>query len=170
MPRGVGLRVAALVALVAMLPFVAGCGVIFGGTRQVVRANSSPEGASISSNPPTADTQTPASISLERKNAYTLTFKKAGYEPAKVELQKHMRGGILVLDILVGLVGVIVDAATGAWYELTPQDATVTLTKIAGNPGADTIQVAIGIVPGKDTARVHVESSEPGVTVEVEAR
>jgi hypothetical protein len=42
-----------------------------------------------------------------------------------------MQGGILVLDILfTGLIGVIVDAVTGAWYKLSPETATVSLTSL----------------------------------------
>jgi hypothetical protein len=153
-----------------MLPFVTGCGVIFGGTRQTIRATSSPDGATLSTTPPTSDYTTPASINLERKNNYTLTYKKPGYQPAKSEIQKSMRGGILVLDILLFPAGVIVDALTGGWYKLSPEVANVTLTKIAAVPGPDEIRIAISVRPTKEGAEVRVDSTQPGVEIEVQSR
>src|SRR5207302_8490451 len=103
------------------MPFTVGaCGLIFGGTRQTIQANSSPPGTTVTTAPPTATLTTPAAVSLERKKDYTLTFTKAGYTPADVQVAHHVRGGTIVLDILFGLVPVIVDAATRAWYSLSP--------------------------------------------------
>src|SRR5207248_476559 len=62
------------------MPFTVGaCGLIFGGTRQTIQANSSPPGTTVTTAPPTATLTTPAAVSLERKKDYTLTFTKAGY-------------------------------------------------------------------------------------------
>src|SRR2546428_13491438 len=100
---------------VAMPLTVAACGLIFGGTRQTIQANSSPPGTTITTAPPTATLTTPASVSLERKKDYTLTFSRAGYTSADVQVSHHVRGGIIVLDNLFGLVPALVDAATCAW-------------------------------------------------------
>jgi|GEM_PF-6110930 len=40
-------RMAAVVCVVAASPWLAGCGVIFGGTRQSLRATSSPDGTAV---------------------------------------------------------------------------------------------------------------------------
>jgi len=147
---------------------VAACGLIFGGTRQTIQANSSPPGTTIVTAPATATLTTPASVSLERKKDYTLTFSKAGYTSADVQVAHHVRGGIIVLDILLGLVPVIVDAATGAWNSLSPNMVNVTLTKTAMIDGPPTIRVGITVQQDKDGAGVMViKSSAPGVTVDV---
>jgi len=153
---------------VAMPLTVAACGLIFGGTRQTIQANSSPPGTTIVTAPATATLTTPASVSLERKRDYTLTFSKAGYTSADVQVAHHVRGGIIVLDILLGLVPVIVDAATGAWNSLSPNMVNVTLTKTAMIDGPPTIRVGITVQQDKDGAGVMViKSSAPGVTVDV---
>ena len=153
---------------VAMPLTVAACGLIFGGTRQTIQANSSPPGTTIVTAPATATLTTPASVSLERKRDYTLTFSKAGYTSADVQVAHHVRGGIIVLDILFGLVPVIVDAATGAWSSLSPNMVNVTLTKTAMIDGPPTIRVGITVQQDKDGAGVMViKSSAPGVTVDV---
>lgn len=141
---------------------LSGCGTIFTGTSQHVRVLSSPDKARIVTAPPTVDYTTPTTINLERKREHTLTISMPGYASQNVQLEKHMRGGILVLDILAGLVGIIVDAATGAWYGLSPDTVNVTLARTAENlTGPDTITVTVTTKDGKATAT----STVPGVHV-----
>ena len=153
---------------VAMPLTVAACGLVFGGTRQTIQAVSSPPGTTITTAPATATLTTPASVSLERKRDYTLTFSRAGYSSADAQVVHHVRGGIIVLDILCGLVPVIIDAATGAWNSLSPNVVNVTLTKTAMVDGPPTIRVGMTVRQGKDgTELMVIESSAPGVAVDV---
>lgn len=166
-------RLTTAAILLTMTPLMAGCGLIFGGTRQTIRVSSSPDGAAIATMPGTVDYKTPTTLNLERKNEYVLTFSMPGYTSQKVELQRDMRVGIVVLDILTGLVGVIVDAVTGAWYRLSPEVVSVTLTKVgAGIPGPETITVEVTTTPADDaaTADLRIEATVPGVLVEAHAR
>src|SRR6266568_3579389 len=110
MKRLIAAALVPITSLALLLPVLSGCGLIFGGSRQTIQANSSPSGATIKTAPMTATLTTPASVSLERKKDYTLTFSKDGYTSADVQVSHHVRGGIIVLDILLGLVPVIVDA------------------------------------------------------------
>jgi hypothetical protein len=67
--------------------------------------------------------------------------------------------------LFTGLLGVVVDAATGAWYKLSPETAVVSLTKlVAAGAGPDSIQVYV-TTKGKD---LRVESSAPGVRLNVQ--
>lgn len=142
-----------------------GCGAILHGTRQTVQANSAPSGAKIEVSPTNEQYTTPASMSLERKNNYVLTFSKEGYTSAKFNIQKKLSGGMLVLDILfTGLLGVIVDAATGAWYNLSPEVATVSLERFGAIDGPEQIRVSIRL----EGNTLHIDSDEPGVNVKVE--
>lgn len=142
-----------------------GCGAILHGTRQTIQLNSAPSGAKVSISPTNEEYTTPASISLERKNNYVLTFSKEGYTPAKFNIQKKLSGGILVLDILfTGLLGVIVDAATGAWYNLSPEVATVSLERFGVVDGPEQILVHIHV----EGDTLHIDSDQPGVSVKVE--
>lgn len=165
------LRMAAVVCVVAASPSLAGCGVIFGGTRQSLRATSSPDGTTVATMPATVEYKTPTSLSLERRHEYVLTFSMPGYTEQKVQLQRSLRSGIVVLDVLSGLVGVIVDAATGGWYKLSPDTVNVTLTKTnASVPGPETITVALDTKPSGGTSAVGVVSSQPGVSIGVQAQ
>ena len=162
-------RSLSLLSLAILPPSVAGCGLMFGGAHETIQVQSSPDGAKVTTTPPSGEYTTPTSINLERKNDYSLTFEKAGYSPGHVQIQHHMRGGILALDILfTGLLGIIPDAATGAWNALSPEAATVTLTKIAMIDGPQEIRVGVrvGKTDGHDAAAIDASAS--GVTVKVE--
>ncbi len=163
-------RAPSLICTALLLPLVTGCGVIFGGTRETIQVQSSPRAAEITTTPPTATYTTPASISLERKHSYNLTFTKEGYSSAEFQIQNRIRVGIVVLDVLfTSLVGVVIDAVTGGWYKLEPKTAAVALEKLASNiEGPDTIQVAITVEETDEGKIVRVEPSIPGVVTHVE--
>jgi hypothetical protein len=163
-------RVVAVFCLLTVSPMLAGCGVIFGGTHQVVRATSSPEGATIATRPDTAQATTPASLELARKNEYVLTFSMPGYSSQQVQVRRSVRAGIVVADIILCCLTVIVDAITGGWYQLSPDAVSVTLAKTnASMPGPETVLVTLSTKSEKGGARVNVASSTPGVHVAVSA-
>lgn len=162
-------RAVACAVLLSLAVSASGCGLVMGGSRQVVRAVSTPAGAAVTTSPETAETMTPAGLNLERKNSYVLTFTKEGYAPAKAELQRGTRVGIVIADVLLtGLIGVIVDAATGAWYKLSPEVVTVAMEKIAAVPGPDRIEVTV-TAGGRKHDRLDVTATEP-VSVAVEGK
>ncbi len=79
-----------------------------------------------------------------------------------------MRGGILALDILfTGLLGIIPDAATGACNMLSPETATVALTKLAIIDGPNEIHVGVRVGKGSSGDVAIIDASAPGVTVRV---
>ena len=158
-------NIAILITICFLFATIFGCGAIINGTRQNIQANSSPSGATISVSPTNEEYTTPASMSLERKNNYVLNFSKEGYTSAKFNIHKKLSGGMLVLDILfTGLLGVIVDGATGAWYNLMPDVATVSLEKIGDVEGPEEIDINISLNENK----LRIESNEPGVKIKVE--
>ena len=59
--------------------------------------------------------KTPTTLRLQKGNEYDIEFKLDGYESKTWRLGYSLGAGWLILDILAGLVGVIVDAATGDW-------------------------------------------------------
>ena len=130
----------------ALTVSLAGCGVIFGGTTKNISITSAPSAATITTAPQTGTSTTPTTLSLERKNAYTLIARRDGYNEAQYRIRKSMRAGPLILDILfTGLIGVIVDAATGGWWDLNPEDVTIVLERAGDSvDGPRVIEVSIG--------------------------
>jgi hypothetical protein len=154
----------ARVAVVAMaMGLLSGCGTIMHGTRQNIDVQSSPTGAKVETSPATAVFTTPATLNLERKNSYVLTFTSAGYAPASVNIHNNIGTGTIIADVLLGLVGVLVDGITGAWYGLEPESVNVTLARLSGT-GPETIHIQVGV---SDGGGLKVSSDAPNVRVEV---
>jgi hypothetical protein len=115
-------KVGAVVALfILSIYIIGGCATLFKGSHSTVDFSSDPTGAQVYGNGVLRGT-TPITFMLESKKTYTIEFKKEGYETKTYTITNHVGVGWIVLDVLFGLVPVIVDAATGAWYELD-QDA-----------------------------------------------
>jgi len=117
----------ALVALIVSLHFV-GCATLFKGTTQEVHFNSNPQKARVFVNG--ADMgETPIALKLETKKTYTIEFRADGYRSKSYTVSNHVGAGWVILDVLSGLVGVIIDAATGAWYSLDQNNVDAVLEK-----------------------------------------
>lgn len=122
---------------------VTGCGTIIGGSHDEVHVRTSPENTEVSVDPQGQTLRTPTTLSLDRDQDYLLTFSKKGYESQEVQLEHNLRVGILAGDILFGLVPIIVDAATGNWYEVEPERVDVTLQRSRAAAGPDGIRVRL---------------------------
>ena len=65
--------------------------------------------------------QVPGTVDVPKRTE-TVTFLHPDYDPIVVELNRDFRFGMLISDILFtpgfGLVGIIVDSITEAWYRL----------------------------------------------------
>jgi hypothetical protein len=147
-----------------------GCGAMLNGAKQTVHVNSNPSPLKVTASPEIGIYTTPTAISLERKNSYVLRFEKEGYEPATFTIQRNLKFGIVLLDVLfTGLVGVVVDAASGAWYKLSPNEVTVSLIKVGAIDGPDKIDMSINILELNNDDLIGINSSVPDVTVKVEA-
>lgn len=144
------------------------CGLVFGGTQQMIRVESTPNGAAVVTDPQTTSYTTPAAFSLQRNRSYAMTISAPGYTSRTIDIQRSIRGGIVVLDIIFGIVPVIVDAATGAWYKLSPEHNTVVLERMsAGIDGPDQIVVTIRQDDRRGDVAFDVRASDPRVDVSV---
>jgi hypothetical protein len=149
------------------LVLAGGCGAMLHGSRQTLDVQSSPAGAKVETSPSSGVFTTPTTLNLERKNSYVLTFTSPGYSPATFNVSNSIGTGTVIADVLLtGLVGVVVDGLTGAWYGLTPEAATVTLTRLGGSSSdADAIHIAIGTK--KHGSTMQISADAPGVNIQV---
>lgn len=148
-----------------------GCGAIFNGSTKSINVQASPSGTKVITEPPTGDYVAPTVLQLERKNSYVLTFSKEGYNSSSVQITKKAQGGIIVLDVLLtGLIGVVVDAATGSWNNLSPDQVSVSLEKMENSSveGPESIEITLTSEESSDgNQEFQIESSQPvGVSVE----
>ncbi len=114
------------VLLVVVIYLATGCATLFKGASENVDFSSDPSGADVYVNGSLRG-KTPINLKLESKKTYTIEFKKEGHEPRSYTITNHVGAGWIILDILGGLIPIIVDAATGAWYELDQDAVNVVL-------------------------------------------
>ncbi len=148
--------------------YLSGCAALLQGPRQTIQANSSPSGAVVKVTSGGMEFTTPASLSLERKYDYVLTFSKEGYKPVKVQVTRKLDVGMVVLDALfTGLIGVVVDAETGAWYDLVPEVVAVSLEP-ANVSMLLPIDIRLKLLPAEGDEIMFIASTVSGVKVHVD--
>jgi len=124
------MRVCGVVALSAML---AGCASVTRGTTENISIASTPSGAQavISGLEVPTTCTTPCAVVAKRNADISITFQKEGYAPQIVQLTKEIPGtgaaGFAGNLLAGGLIGMGVDAATGAATDHKPNPVIVTL-------------------------------------------
>ena len=121
-------KLTSYVVLFSLLFFLSNCATLFKGTNEEVRFGSEPQKAEVWINGAKIG-ETPISLKLESKKTYQIEFRKEGYRPVTRTITNHVGAGWIILDVLAGLVPVIVDAATGAWYSLDQKNVDAVLEK-----------------------------------------
>jgi len=114
--------------LISLVFYFSGCAAIFKGSNSKLNLSSDPEGAKVYVNGNYYGT-TPIRILLKSNQTYTIEFKKEGYKTVARNITNHVGAGWVILDVLGGLVPVIIDAATGSWYELDQKNINALLEK-----------------------------------------
>jgi len=116
-------KIIALASVAALL--TASCGAIFHGSRVNVSLRSTPECTVTVDG---MEYETPAIVKLQRGSSHQVTFDKPGYKSKTVLIDKELLVGTLIADIfLAGIIGVVVDFATGAIYTLEPKQINAKL-------------------------------------------
>ena len=103
------------------------CATLFNGSTETVSFSSDPSGAKVYANGSLLG-ETPIQSKLKSKNSYTIEFKKDGYKTNIFLLGSYVGGVWIVLDIF-NVVSLIIDAATGSWYELEQNQVNVVLKR-----------------------------------------
>ena len=126
------MKIGLTLCLVGILPMVSACASITQGTRDALLLRTDPEGASAMTSNGYSCAETPCAIEVPKKQGFTVTFEKDGCEPKSVNVITRMSksGGAAVAgNVLVGgIIGLGVDAATGAAKELVPNPVEAKLS------------------------------------------
>ena len=127
------MRIAVLLALVSMCTQMTACAAIFKGPDEDVTINSDPSGADVRINGQPRG-QTPLTLSLDSDKSYSIKVQKEGFESGHMQLGNEVGAGWVVLDVVLfwTIVPLVVDAATGAWYELDRDTVYIELEEISG--------------------------------------
>jgi hypothetical protein len=148
-------------AALRLLPLFAGlaatgCATLTQGANQRVPIHSSPSGAQVWINGRDSGT-TPTTASLRRKDQHTIRFVLYPYATKDITLERRISGWFWGNIAFGGLVGIAIDAATGAMYKLTPADVHQHLgPEAAGSPRRERGRLIIAVVlePQADWERI----------------
>lgn len=120
-----------ILAALLVAALLTGCASIIHGSRQDVRVMSSPSGAVVRVNLNNQATTTPGVLTLNRKEiGYVLTFEKQGYKPVEISLRRTVDGWLFGNILFGGLVGIVIDFASGSAYKLTPDEVSTVLAEM----------------------------------------
>jgi membrane-bound inhibitor of C-type lysozyme len=127
-------------AIAALAAGTAGCASVVRGTSENVAFVSEPPGAIMTSNSKYACPATPCTLQVDRTDQFDATFAKPGYHPQTIPVRTAVSGGGaagMAGNVLVGgLIGIGVDAATGAALDHTPNPVVANLQPISAGRGA----------------------------------
>lgn len=120
-----------VVSVLLISTLTVGCASIIHGSRQDVRVMSNPTGAVVRVNLNNQATTTPGMLTLNRKEiGYVLTFEKEGYKPVEVSLRRTIDGWLFGNIIFGGIIGIVIDFASGSSYKLTPDEVSTVLVQM----------------------------------------
>ncbi len=126
-------RVAAVLAAILPAMMTSGCATVLHGTTQSTQITSDPPGATAILLPTGKTLTTPATVTLARKNVYTVLFSLEGYEPMTIYVNK-VHSDATVGNVLVGgLVGITTDYSNGAAWNLHPNPVHARLVPLAAH-------------------------------------
>jgi diacylglycerol kinase family enzyme len=136
------------------LLFVTGCASIVSGTKQEVAFRSTPPGATV-----TVDGEnhggTPMTLKLSRKSRHEVSFALDGYQPYEMSLTKSLNGWYFGNILFGGIIGLVVDAANGAMYKLTPKQVEAMLGAAEVHSTGDLLHIAVVMTPDPSWERIH---------------
>jgi hypothetical protein len=128
------MKLASLAALAALGTLVSGCASIVEGTTQSIAVTSSPVGGAacvLTSTEGTYYVTTPGNVTVHKtKNDLAVVCKRDGYQDANTTVPSHFNGATVGNVIAGGVIGIGIDAATGANYNY-PDSVNVPLVAVA---------------------------------------
>jgi hypothetical protein len=103
-------------SIIVVLGFISGCATIFAAKTQSLSLTSEPTETEVYANGLKMGV-TPVELDLKADKSYIIEFRKEGFQTITKVVNTKVGPGWIVLDVLMGVIPVIVDASTGAWRQ-----------------------------------------------------
>jgi hypothetical protein len=124
-------RAARVLLIMAFAASSAACATITRGTKEDWAVQTDPVGAAVKTDHGYSCSPTPCTIKLPRKNEFEVTVTKAGYKPYTARITNGISGkgtaGLVGNAVVGGIIGIGVDAVSGATLDLHPNPLVVKL-------------------------------------------
>ena len=105
--------------VLALSMMITSCATIFSGSTKIVRFSSNPSSAAIFIDEIEVG-KTPFEMLLTRMDEHSVEMKLDGYQTYHTRLTKTLNPWCIANVFIGGVIGLIVDASTGAMYDLSP--------------------------------------------------
>jgi hypothetical protein len=115
-------------AVLLTLGIITGCATLFAPKTIPLSISSEPAEADVLVNGLKMGV-TPMELSLKADKTYTIEFIKEGFQSITRVVNTKVGAGWVFLDILGGIIPVIIDASTGAWYQFDQFSVDAVLEK-----------------------------------------
>ena len=123
-------KIITIFLFVALSFMFTSCATIFSGNTDEVVITTSPSDALVSVNGIPRG-YTPLTLELEKGASYTIKVEKEGYQDGYATISDKVGAGWVVLDVFSGLVPLIIDAVTGSWSGLEPDNISLALMPLS---------------------------------------
>jgi len=132
--RGRFMRIIVLLLVLLGPAGLGGCASVTRGWSEQIQITSEPEGADVRTSLSQACT-TPCTLTVSRKDEFSVSYSKPGYHPQTVQVATRVAGagvaGFAGNVLVGGIVGMGVDAASGATLEHHPNPVVAVLQPVA---------------------------------------
>jgi hypothetical protein len=127
-------------SVLALAASLGACATVTRGTTTEFAVDSTPPGAAVKTSTGFSCPATPCSMKLPRKEAFNATVTKAGFKPLTMHIDSKVGGGgaagFAGNVVAGGVLGMGIDAASGAMDDLSPNPLKVTLLAEDAAPAA----------------------------------
>lgn len=118
------------------------CATVTRGTSEAWTVETDPGGAAVRTSVGFACDATPCTFKIPRKGAFDVTITKPGYKTVNTRVETQIAGagaaGLAGNVLAGGVIGIGVDAMSGASLEHKPNPLKVTLEKVEAKPAVAT--------------------------------
>lgn len=130
-------------SLVLAAASLSACATITRGTTTAFTVESTPPAAAVKTSTGFTCPATPCTFKMPRKEGFSVTVSKAGYKPLTTDIVTKLSGGGaagMAGNVLAGgIIGIGVDASSGALNDLSPNPLKVALDLEAAPPAVPSI-------------------------------
>lgn len=127
----------------AALMSTAACATVVRGTKEEYRVESTPPSATVRTSHGFTCT-TPCTMKLPRKSEFDITVSLTGHKPFEQRVTNHISGegavGLVGNVLIGGVIGVGVDAVSGASLDLRPNPLIVVLAEEGSDEESRTVE------------------------------